>query len=141
MALEIHQREKEGITILDLKGRLVLGSEDEALQRLITVLRDDGSARVIVNLHEVSHVDNSAFESVISMGEGFKKSGGKLVLLDGRGKGARLSDVQELDVEIEVYANEQDAINSFFPDRVVPHFDILEFVEEEEHLAPPPKKE
>ena len=36
----------------------------------------------------------------------------------------------------EVFADEQDAVNSFFPDREIRHFDILSFVQQEEEPIP-----
>ena len=37
----------------------------------------------------------------------------------------------KLEVLSESYGDERDAVNSFFPERAVRHFDILEFVEEQ----------
>jgi hypothetical protein len=37
----------------------------------------------------------------------------------------------KLDTVFDSFTSELDAIDSFFQDRVVPHFDILEFVEEQ----------
>jgi hypothetical protein len=36
--------------------------------------------------------------------------------------------------DIDTYQLEADAVNSFFPDRVVPRYDILEFVKEQQQL-------
>jgi anti-sigma B factor antagonist len=33
----------------------------------------------------------------------------------------------------EVFAEEEDAVNSFFPDRVIKRFDILNFVQQQEN--------
>jgi anti-sigma B factor antagonist len=38
----------------------------------------------------------------------------------------------KLDTALEVFTDEQDAVNSFFPDRAVRHYDILEWVQEQE---------
>jgi len=35
-----------------------------------------------------------------------------------------------------VFDDEQEAVNSFFPERAVRHFDILEFVEDQNRKAP-----
>ena len=48
-----------------------------------------------------------------------------------------LDVLTKLNTVFEVFADEQDAVNSFFPDRAVRHYDILEWVQEQEkHLAP-----
>jgi anti-sigma B factor antagonist len=43
----------------------------------------------------------------------------------------------KVDTVFEVFTDEQDAINSFFPDRAVRHYDILEFVRESEKRPGP----
>jgi anti-sigma B factor antagonist len=37
----------------------------------------------------------------------------------------------KLAIAFEVFDDEQDAVNSFFPDRALRHFDILKFVQQE----------
>jgi hypothetical protein len=41
----------------------------------------------------------------------------------------------------EIFKDEQDAANGFFPDRAVSHYDVLELVEElEKHPSPEPSE-
>jgi anti-sigma B factor antagonist len=40
------------------------------------------------------------------------------------------SILMKLESDFEVFTDQQDAIDSFFPDRATPHFDILDFVKE-----------
>ena len=42
MALDITQREREGITILDLKGRLIAGKEATTFREKISALNQGG---------------------------------------------------------------------------------------------------
>ena len=37
--------------------------------------------------------------------------------------------IAKMETVFKAFDNEQDAVNSFFPDRQVPRFDILEFLE------------
>lgn len=131
MPLEIEQIEKEGITILVLKGRLVLGPEDLALRQHLSSLAKSGTKNVILDLNDVPEIDTAGFGSLVSSADKFRKAGGRFVLLGATPKHAKLSEVLKMDIAFKTYADEHDAINSFFPDRAVPHFDILEFVEEQ----------
>lgn len=130
MNLHIEQREKEGIVILDLKGRLVLGSPDQELRERLQQLRDSGHVNVILNLKGVTDIDTSALGTMVSCLARFRESGGRVVLLHLLPAHTQLSNIVELDTVFEMYQEEVDALNSFFPERVVPHYDILEFVEE-----------
>ena len=132
MNLEIEQREKEGIFILDLKGRLVLGSEDLALRQRLQNLLDAGRHNVILNLKDVSNIDTTGLGTLVSWALRFRESGGKLVLLNLGESQARLPDTLKLNAVFETYQDEAAAVNSFFPERAIQHYDILDFVEEQE---------
>jgi anti-anti-sigma factor len=128
--LQIEQREVEGIVLLDLKGRLVLGPEDVALRQRLQALRDGGSLNVVLNLKDISEVDTTALGTLIYCSMKFREAGGRLVLLNLSPAHTELSNTVRLNTAFDIYRNEIAALNSFFPDRVVPRYDILEFVEE-----------
>jgi anti-sigma B factor antagonist len=132
MKLEIEQRQNEGIFILDLKGRLVLGPEDLAVRQRLQTLLDAGRHNVIVNLKEVSDIDSTGLGTLVTCALRFRDSGGKLVLLHLSDSQARLPDILKLNAVFESYQNEVQAVNSFFPDRKINRYDILDFVEEQE---------
>jgi len=128
--LRIEQREREGIVILDLKGRLVLGPEDVTLRQRLQALRDAGQANVALNLKGVSDMDTTALGTLVFCSMKFRDAGGRLVLFNLSPSHSQLSNLVKLNTAFEMYPSEVDALNSFFPERVVPHYDILEFVEE-----------
>jgi anti-sigma B factor antagonist len=132
MKLEIEQRQNEGIIILDLKGRLVLGPEDLALRQRLQSLLDAGHHKVIVNLKDVSDIDSTGLGTLVTCALRFRDSGGKLVLLHLNDSQARLPDILKLNAVFETYQDELPAVNSFFPERAINRYDILDFVEEQE---------
>ena len=131
MSYEIHERERDGIAILDLKGRLALGSHDSGLPQHLEALLHAGKKNVMLNLHQVSSIDAATIASLDRYAEEFAKAGGRLVLLNPTRDHLPPDELFQLDTSVPAYANEQDAINSFFPDRKVPHYDLLQFLEEE----------
>jgi anti-anti-sigma factor len=133
--LQIDQRESEGIVILDLKGRLVLGLEDVTLRQRLQALRDAGRMNVALNLKNVTDMDTSALGTLINSSLKFREAGGRIVLLNLSPSHTELSNTVRLNTAFDIYPDEVAALNSFFPDRVVPHYDILEFVEELERQA------
>ena len=130
MHLVIQQRENEGIVILDLQGRLVLGPEDVSLRERILLLFSQGTRNIILNLQEVSEIDTAGLGTLVFYTEKFRGAGGKLVLTNLGSHDVSTASLLKLDTELETYKNEQDAVNSFFPDRAVPHYDILEVAED-----------
>jgi anti-anti-sigma factor len=135
--LQIDQRSNGGIVILDLKGRLVLGPEDVALRQRLQGLRDAGQMNVALNLHNVTDMDTSAVGTLIYSSLKFREAGGRMVLLNLSPAHNELSNTVKLNTAFDIYPDEVAALNSFFPDRVVPRYDILEFVEELERRQAP----
>jgi len=118
MKLQIEQREREKIVILDVKGRLVVGDEDFSLLQRLLLLLDSRRRQVILNLKNVTSIDSTGLDTLAFCVMRFGEAGGRLVLLN----------LDSPDTGIDSYQQEADAVNSFFPDRTVPRYDILEFV-------------
>jgi len=135
MNLQIEQREREKIVILDLKGRLVLGDEDLSLLQRLLFLLDSRHRQVILNLKEVSSIDETGLDTVAFCATRFQDVGGRLVLLNLGQSHVQVADIAKLNAVSETYREETDAVNSFFPDRVVPRYDILEFVKEQKQTS------
>src|ERR1700674_2942427 len=122
MGLQISQREKKAIVILDLKGELVLGDEDLSLLQRLLFLLDSGRHNVILNLKEVSSIDASGLATLAFCATRFHDVGGRLVLLGPDQPNAQVADVEPNTV-LENHQEETDAVTSFFPDCVVPRYD------------------
>ena len=126
--LEIKQRERDGVVILDLDGQLVQGDRDLALRQRLESLANSGQRNVILNLKKVSEIDMTGQGTLESCSEKFRDMGGRCVLLHLDSADTKVPDFFKLTSGLETYEEEVDAVNSFFPDRTVPHYDILEFV-------------
>ena len=130
--LEIGQREKEGITILDLKGRLVVGDAATALRDCITRCKDAGKLRIILNLQGVEYIDSSGLGALVICFTSLQKAGGALKLTNLNRRNIELLLLTKLSTVFEIFETEQDAVNSFFPEREIRRFDILSFVQQQE---------
>ena len=78
--LEITQRETNGVYLLVLKGRLVLGDESSGFRTTIDNLLASGATRIVVNLEHVTHVDSAGLGAVIEAHRKTKAKGGRLKL-------------------------------------------------------------
>ncbi|HEU0138567.1 MAG TPA: STAS domain-containing protein, partial [Bryobacteraceae bacterium] len=59
MSLEIEQREKEGITILDIKGRLTVGETASQLREKLKSMAASGVRSVVLNMKDVDYIDST----------------------------------------------------------------------------------
>jgi len=60
-----------------------------------------------------------------------KKQGGAMKLVNPNKRNVELLLLTKLHTVFEVFVETQDAVNSFFPDRKIKHFDILSFVQQQ----------
>lgn len=132
MSLHIEQREREGIVILDLKGPLTLGHADLELRDTLTALHGSSKVNIILNLHEVTDIDSTGLGTLVFGLARLRKAGGRLALLNVNRDHLKLFLLTRLAIAFEFFDDEQDAVNSFFPDRELKHFDVLEFVQHED---------
>jgi anti-sigma B factor antagonist len=128
--LEIQKREKEGIVILDLKGRLIVGEPATLLRDTIKEEASQGSIKIILNLAEVDYIDSTGLGGMVICYTTLQKAGGALKLDRLNRRNIELLLLTKLSTIFEIFGEEQDAINSFFPEREIKHFDILSFVQQ-----------
>jgi anti-sigma B factor antagonist len=140
MDLKLNQRESEGIRILDLHGRLMIGEPESMLRTEIIALANAKDVNVILNLEGVTAIDDDGLGALVFCWARIASSGGALKLLSRTRLHLGLMVVTKLATVFEFFTNEQDAVDSFFPDRAVHPYDILEYVEEQEQRPAPPDR-
>jgi len=130
MSLDIQQREHEGIALLDLKGRITMGEEAGALRAKVALLTGAGTNNIIVNLAHVDYIDSTGLGAMVMCSTTVRKAGGNLKLENLNRRNIELLVMTKLATVFDLFTDEQDGVNSFYPDREIKKFDILNFVEE-----------
>jgi anti-sigma B factor antagonist len=130
MALEIHQREREGITILDLKGRITVGPEATSLRDAVAQATAEGSKNLVFNLAAVDYIDSTGLGALVICATSLRKNDGNVKLLSLNRRNIELLVMTKLATVFEIFSDEQDAVNSYYPDRKIKTFDILSFVQQ-----------
>ena len=128
MSLGIEKREREGIVILDLRGRITMGEEVTDFRQAVQDLAREPNPKIILNMQGVDYIDSTGLGAIVMCSTAVRKAGGVTKLLNLNRRNIELLVATKLSVIFEVFDNEQDAVNSFFPDREIKTFDILEFV-------------
>ena len=132
MSLDIQEREREGVVILDLKGRLTVGPAASTVRDRITTLMNDGKIQVIINLQHVDYIDSTGLGTLVICFTSLQKVKGGLKLLNLNKRNLELLLLTKLSTVFELFNDEQDAINSFFPNREIKRFDILDFIQQQQ---------
>jgi anti-sigma B factor antagonist len=130
MSLEIFQRDREGIIVLDLKGRITAGSEVAAFRSAIERISAMHEPRIVLNLHAIDFIDGSGLRAMAMCQARLQsiRAVARLAYLN-RPK-LELPLLTKIDTIFEVFDDETEAVNSFFPEREIRRFDILAFVQQ-----------
>lgn len=129
MSLEIEQHGRDGVVVLVLNGRLVLGDELESFRGVMERVLASGQTRVAIDLREVDYIDSSGLGCLVMQHTRAEKAGGVVVLFGLRKRQIELMIITKLATVFALAETEMDAVNACFPDREVKPFDILSFVE------------
>lgn len=66
MSLQITTREVNEVTIIDLKGKLTIGSGEAELRKTVTEALDDGKNKLVLNLESLKYMDSSGVGELVS---------------------------------------------------------------------------
>jgi len=130
MSLDIQQREHEGIVIQDLKGRITVGPEATALRDCVAALIQAGTVNIILNMGQVAYIDSTGLGALVMCVTTVRRQNGNMKLLNLNRRNIELLIMTKIATVFDLFADEQDAINSFFPDRKIKTFDILSYVQQ-----------
>ncbi len=132
--LDIQSREKEGVTIFDLDGKLTVGGASD-LREKVSAQTTAGHLQQILNLKAVDYIDSTGLGTMVLCYMSVQKAGGALKLVNLNRRNIELLLLTKLSTVFPIFEDEQSAINSFFPDREIKHFDILSFVQQQKENA------
>lgn len=128
MALEIKHREHDGIEILDLTGRLTMGEEDIVFRETLQRLTEQGQRKIVLICKQLEELDSVGTGTLIWVHQTLEKLGGSLALAGVKVEHLDLFVVLKLEAFFAVFDTENDAVNSFFPERQVERVDVLKLV-------------
>lgn len=113
MALSIASREVDGVTVLDLGGRITLGEGSVQLREAIRDLIGKGQKKILLNLGDVSYIDSSGLGELVSAFTTSKNQGAALKLLNLTNKVKDVLQLTKLYTVFDIYDAEVTAIASY----------------------------
>jgi anti-sigma B factor antagonist len=111
--MRIDERAVDGVTILDLHGKMLIGEGDELLREKINQLVENGTQKIVLNLAEVPYVDSAGLGEIVRCFTTVSRKNGKLKLLHLTKRIQDLLSITKLITVFETYDSEQDAVKSF----------------------------
>ena len=111
--LTIKDRQADGVTILDLSGKITIGEGSVQLREAVRRLLDDGKKKILLNLGDVSYVDSSGIGELVSAYTTVRNQGGELKLLNLTKKVHDLLQITKLYTVFDVRDDEAAAVKAF----------------------------
>ncbi|HTV04317.1 MAG TPA: STAS domain-containing protein [Acidobacteriaceae bacterium] len=111
--MKITTRQVDGVTILDLSGRITLGEGSVLLRDAVRDLLAKGSKRILLNLGDVNYIDSSGIGELVSAYTTARNQGGELKLLNLTKKVHDLLQITKLYTVFDVKDDEASAVASF----------------------------
>jgi len=111
--MEITERTVNGVTILDLKGKITLGDGDEHLRDTISGVLAAGHTHLLLNLAGVEYLDSAGLGEVVRTYTTVKRQGGSLKLMNLTRRIEDLLSITKLLTVFETFDTEADAVASF----------------------------
>ena len=113
MSMKASTRQVDGVTIVDLSGRITLGEGSVVLRDAVKDLLGKGQKKILLNLGDVSYIDSSGIGELVSAFTSVRNQGGELKLLQLTKKVHDLLQITKLYTVFDVKDDEAGAIAAF----------------------------
>jgi anti-sigma B factor antagonist len=106
-------RQVDGVTIVDLSGRITLGEGSVVLRDTVRDLLSKGHKKILLNHGDVNYIDSSGIGELVSAYTTSKNQGGELKLLNLTKKVHDLLQITKLYTVFDVKDDEANAVKAF----------------------------
>lgn len=110
---ESSTRQVEGVTVVDLRGRIDFGDGSKRLRETLSELVTCGAQKVLLNMKDVDFVDSSGIGEMVRGHVQLAKIGGQLKLVNLSKHVHMLLQVTSLNKVFQIFDNEASGIKSF----------------------------
>lgn len=113
MTMKASTRHVDGVTIVDLSGRITLGEGSVVLRDTIRDVVSQGQKKILLNLGDVTYIDSSGIGELVSAYTSVRNQGGELKLLNLTKKVHDLLQITKLYTVFDIKDDEAAAVGSF----------------------------
>jgi anti-sigma B factor antagonist len=111
--MKFNVRQNGDVTILDLSGRITIGSGEEALRNAMQEILNNNAKKVVINMGGVTMIDSSGIGELVSAYTTATNRGTKLKLANLPAKVSDILTITQLITVFDVFDSEAEAVQSF----------------------------
>jgi len=113
VALKMTDREVDGVSIVALDGRIVLGEESNALREKVKAMMAAGKKKIVLNMDNITFIDSAGLGTLVAAHHSAKAQGASLRLCHLGSKFQEVLQITKLMTVFDVYKTEAEAVASF----------------------------
>jgi anti-sigma B factor antagonist len=113
VTMKANNRQVDGVTIVDMSGRITLGEGSVILREAVKDLLAKGQKKILLNLGDVSYIDSSGIGELVSAFTSVRNQGGELKLLKLTKKVHDLLQITKLYTVFDIKDDEAAAVKAF----------------------------
>jgi anti-sigma B factor antagonist len=113
VSIKVTTRQVDGVTILDISGRITLGEGSVQLRDGVRDLLSKGQKNILLNLGDVNYIDSSGIGELVSAYTTVRNQGGELKLLNLTKKVHDLLQITKLYTVFDIKDDEASAIAAY----------------------------
>lgn len=103
---------KDGITVIDVEGQLIVGNRQELKQKVLQEL-ENGERKFLIDFDRTGYIDSSGLGVLVSLSKKIREQGGELRLANLNEDLRTLFELTKLDTLFQISDNRQEALASF----------------------------
>lgn len=111
--MKIGKRKNGDVTILDLKGKILVGEGIDELRSSIDDSVKEKESKILLNFESVPYLDSTGLGEVVRSYTSVRKMGGTIKIVNLTNKVKDLLSVTKLITVFETFEDEDKALNSF----------------------------
>ncbi len=113
MSLKMTDSEVNGVAVVALDGRIVLGEESTALREKLKSLIAAGKKKIVLNMSEIDYIDSAGLGTLLAAHLNAKNSGASVRLCNLGKKFHEVMQMTKLLTIFDVYDTQAAAVASF----------------------------
>ena len=113
MSIRMTNSEVDGVSVVELDGRIVLGEESNSLGEKLKSLIAEGKKKIVLNMADIKYIDSAGLGTLVAAHLSAKTQGASMRLCHLGNKFHEILQVTQLLTIFDVYDTEAAAVSSF----------------------------
>ena len=113
MILRMLDKEVNGVSVVTLDGRIILGEESHFLREKLKSLLAQGKTKIVLNMADINYIDSAGLGILVTASVSAKTKGASVRLCHLGNKFHEVMQMTKILTIFDVYDTEGEAVSSF----------------------------